>query len=286
MVYSVAERYAAFLITYLPRLAAVSGSLDGQESGSRYVPLIAAHEYAKEWPGVALEFGVFKGASINYTGKRYPNRKFYGFDSFEGFPDDGRQDWDQDFSVGGNLPAVPGNVTLIKGFFSDTLPSFMDNLKDEVRVVNIDCDIYSSTCDIFKTLVNHKSLRPGVVLSFDELVNYQAYLWNEMFALFEMLETTGLGIRWLSVHQNVRLIEETIALRLAGKHPNWTEDLNRGYRQQASLVLTNEELDLSILNLPHCKARVQAVADFLLEASRETSEEIQAKLRQGGEARR
>ncbi|MDK1374544.1 MULTISPECIES: TylF/MycF/NovP-related O-methyltransferase [unclassified Sinorhizobium] len=261
--YTTAERFTAFLLTYLPRLSAVASVMAHEKTGSRYVPLIAAHEAAIGKPGVCLEFGVFKGASINYTGKKYSKRKFFGFDSFEGFPSDGRSDWDQDFSVGGKLPEVPPNVTLVKGFFSDTLPGFLAKLTDDVAVVNVDCDIYSSTKDVFDTLIKHKRLRPGVTVAFDELINYREFLWNEIFALFEMLEATGLGIRWLSVHQKVRGLEETITMLWEGNHPTWGQDQENGYRQQASLILTEGGLDLSILDEPYSRKRVLELAKRL-----------------------
>lgn len=256
-------RYAAFLLTYLPRLAVTAYTLDHANSGSRYQPLMAALQYADRKPGIALEFGVFKGASINHTANRYPSRKFYGFDSFEGFPNDGRNDWDQDFSVQGRLPNVPSNATLIKGYFSDTLDEFLSKVDEDIVVVNIDCDIYSSTKCVFDSLIRYKKVNAGLVLAFDELINYSDYIWNEMYALFELLEATNLGVRWISCHSKVRLIEETMILHDGNLHPTWTEDLASGYRQQASLVLTEEPIDYHILTLPHISSRIAAVANFL-----------------------
>lgn len=257
------HRYAAFLLTYLPRLSVTAHTLDHTRTGARYVPLIAASEYVRHAPGIALEFGVFKGASINHTAKKYPHRKFYGFDSFEGFPDDGRKDWIQDFSVDGNMPTVPENVTLIKGYFSNTLDDFLAQCDDEIAIVNVDCDIYSSTKDIFDSLLKYKKIKPGMAISFDELISYSNYIWNEMYALFEMLEATKLGIQWLSCHNKVRLIEDSMSLHQNRTHPTWSEDRATGYRQQASLVLTSEPLDFSILDLPHSSKRVTDVVNFL-----------------------
>ncbi|RVI73097.1 hypothetical protein CN188_31685 [Sinorhizobium meliloti] len=264
MSYTTAERFTAFLLTYLPRFSAVASFMEHEtETGSRYVPLLAAHEAVIGRPGVCLEFGVFRGASINYTGKKYSKRNFYGFDSFEGFPHDGRTDWNQDFSTGGKLPEVPANVTLIKGFFSDTLPGFLTNLREEVCVVNIDCDIYSSTKDVFDALQKHKLLKPGVAVAFDELINYREFIWNEALALFEMLEATGLGIRCLSVHQRVRGLEETLSMLWNGTYPSWAKQTEAGYRQQASLILTEGGLDMSILDQPYSRRRVVEVAKRL-----------------------
>jgi hypothetical protein len=37
--------------------------------------------------GLILEFGVYKGESINYIARRLPKDLIYGFDSFEGLPE-------------------------------------------------------------------------------------------------------------------------------------------------------------------------------------------------------
>lgn len=273
-----AERYAAFLITYLPRFGAAATAHAGETGGPRIRPLEIAHEFVANQPGASLEFGVYKGASINFTAARFPNRKYYGFDSFEGFPDDGRKDWNQDFSTGGSLPAVPDNVKLIKGFFSDTLPTFLEHFDQEVRIVNIDCDIYSSTKTVFDCLINKDLLKPGVVLSFDELINYSGFLWNEMFAFYEMLEKTGLGFKCLAVHNRVRTIDEVMSLSPSGTYPSWNDDIAAGYRQQASVVLTDGGLDMEAVSLKYINRRVREVAKWLLSDESKISDEFRRKL--------
>ncbi|MCO6418594.1 class I SAM-dependent methyltransferase [Siccirubricoccus sp. KC 17139] len=268
--YSKAERYTAFLAAYLPRLTAVTGVCYGEDTSRRGLPLLAALARATT-PGICLEFGVYKGSSINYCAAQYPNRRFYGFDSFQGFPDDGRNDWKQDFSTHGVLPKVRENVTLIPGFFSDTLPNFLSEQADPVAFVNIDCDIYSSTADVFVALRKAGMLKPGLPISFDELINYKSFLWNEMLALFEMLEQTGLGIAWVCAHQRIRLVDETLFLLQSGAYPSWEDDLRTGFRQQASLVLTDQGLDLSILSLPHAEQRIKQMAKTLMELTRQHS---------------
>jgi hypothetical protein len=82
--------------------------------------------------GLWLEFGVCYGGSINRIA-RYTKNKIYGFDSFIGLP----EKWSRidnsgvtypegAFSLGGNLPKVVENVELIKGWFKDTLPVFLN----------------------------------------------------------------------------------------------------------------------------------------------------------------
>lgn len=277
-----ALRYAAFLLTYLPKLRDVAlnapsvdadkptiaeAAIDAMGLADRFPdmrqrrrsgPLAAA--LAVDRPGACLQFGVYRGASINHYAARYPQKQFYGFDSFEGFPSDGRNDWEQDFSIGGALPKVRPNVTLIKGYFSETLPEFLKTFRDEVSVVDIDCDIYSSTRDVFAVLGAAGRLLPDLILSFDELINYRGFMANEMFALFEMLERENLSIEWLAVHQNVYDIEEMLQMISDRVNPTWKDSIRAGYRQQASLKLAPGPLDLSILDDPEGRARAKAVA--------------------------
>ncbi len=278
-------RYAAFLLTYLPRLReravhppdvdvdrpslterlldifGLNGAFPASRLRRRAAPLDAA--WAEAGPGTYLQFGVFRGASINHYAAVHPNRRLYGFDSFEGFPQDGRRDWTQNFSTRGKLPSVPSNVTLTKGYFADTLPGFLEDFDHEIALVNIDCDIYSSTRDVFDALSAAGRIRPGLVISFDELINYRGYMANEMLALFELLEREKLGVEWIAAHQHVRDVETTLAMIRGRTHPNWDADLRAGYRQQASLRLVREPLDLSILDDPSQRPRIRAVAKGL-----------------------
>ena len=97
--------------------------------------------------GDYLEFGVATGRSINTIASFTPNgTKVYGFDTFEGLP----EDWAGHNAVSGTfkqarLPKVLNNVVLIKGLFENTLPSFREQMLDNISFCHIDCDFYSST---------------------------------------------------------------------------------------------------------------------------------------------
>lgn len=141
------------------------------------------------------EFGVYKGQSINHLARHFPDHKIYGFDSFEGFPADGRADWQSDFSVAG-MPDVPGNVTLIKGYFEETVPRFKAQLSEDAQLTfaHIDCDLYSSTATVFQELGH--LFQPGSVILFDELLNYRRFAENEFLAFYEFLMTRNMSFEW------------------------------------------------------------------------------------------
>ena len=122
--------------------------------------------------GLHLEFGVYKGDSINRFAGLSPDVIWYGFDSFEGLP----EAWTLGakkgaFSVGGRLPPVRSNVRLIKGFFEDTLPGFIGEHRGaKIALMHVDCDLYSATKTIFANVAD--MLAPGTIIIFDELINY------------------------------------------------------------------------------------------------------------------
>src|SRR5919107_6018636 len=92
--------------------------------------------------GLVCEFGVFEGASTNYLARRLPGRRLFGFDSFRGLPEAWRPDFGAGaFSTGGRLPRVESNVTLVEGWFEDTLPPFVAGHSGPVALLHIDCDL-------------------------------------------------------------------------------------------------------------------------------------------------
>lgn len=160
--------------------------------------------------GLIAEFGVYRGTTIRMMARRFPDRQIYGFDSFEGFPEDGRKDWRQDFSTGGRLPEVPANVVLSKGFFEDTLPGFVAaHAGEHLALLHIDCDLYSSTRTVFRHCA--PMIRPGCVVVFDELLHYPECLDNEIAAFWEFLRDSGADFEWVATGGGVLPVSEYLA---------------------------------------------------------------------------
>jgi hypothetical protein len=140
-------------------------------------------------PMLLLEFGVWKGDSTRYlTGlDSNPDSRFYGFDSFEGLPEDWRGMAAERFDVGGNLPKIDdARVKFVKGWFRDSLPPVMDELEDLAKtrsvVIHFDADLYSSTLYLLFTL-GAKFKRYHFI--FDE------FSGHETRALFNYIQATG-----------------------------------------------------------------------------------------------
>jgi hypothetical protein len=141
--------------------------------------------------GLFLEFGVASGRTISHMALNTPRIHFHGFDSFEGLPEAWRSGFDKGAFAQARLPIVPPNVTLIKGWFDDTLPTFLhDRPQMPLSLVHIDCDLYSSTKTIFASLKDR--IVSGTVIVFDEYWNYPGWRDHEFRAFEELLAETGI----------------------------------------------------------------------------------------------
>ena len=145
-------------------------------------------------PGTVLEFGVYRARSLRILARLFPECRLFGFDTFCGFPEDGRKDWQLDFAIG-TLPKVPASVELVVGRFEETLVPFLEQGRaDPVRLVHVDCDIFSATATVLFGLGDR--LQPGSVIVFDELLNYDEFPENELLAFYMFLRAHQLDFDW------------------------------------------------------------------------------------------
>jgi len=153
------------------------------------------------------EFGVFMGLSINHIAKMTGQRVF-GFDSFEGLPERWWDGWKVGAFAVPKLPRVRQNVTLIKGWFNETLPGFLQENPGDVGFLHVDSDLYSSAKTIFELL--GPRLKPGAVIVFDEYFNYPEWEQGEHKAFTEFLDRTGYSVEYIGYARN----EEQLAVIL------------------------------------------------------------------------
>ncbi len=169
--------------------------------------------------GLFIELGVCTGKTINFIAALNPHQKIYGFDSFEGLPEDWVRN-DKTISAGtfgfknpDLLPPVLHNVELIKGWFDQTLTDFIKGCdsEDPIAFLHIDSDIYSSAVTAFQILGS--KIGPGTILVFDELYNYPGCENHEFKAFQEFLDRAGLGARYLAYN----IYHEQVAVEIIEK---------------------------------------------------------------------
>jgi hypothetical protein len=159
-------------------------------------------EYALDFvkiDGFFAEFGVFEGETLAFVANR-SDKTVYGFDSFEGLPDD----WflgvvKGTFSLQGRLPKLAvtqNNYRLVKGWFNETLPTFTEQMSGPAAFIHIDCDLYESTRAIFDGLADR--IVAGTVIVFDEYLNYPGWQDHEFKAFQEFCHARGVTYRYLA----------------------------------------------------------------------------------------
>lgn len=155
--------------------------------------------------GLWLEFGVYRGRTICNISEN-TEKIVYGFDSFEGL----HEEWDKNnpkgiYTLNGVIPegAIDGedsqspyrmkpwpkNVKLIKGFFEETLPKFLEENKEDIAFLHIDSDLYSS-CKTILNLLNGR-IKENTIIAFDEMIGYEKFREHEIKAFAEFLLETG-----------------------------------------------------------------------------------------------
>jgi hypothetical protein len=117
-----------------------------------------------------FEFGVAGGYSFKWwlAHNDNPDSRFYGFDTFEGLPEDFGP-----FSKGTmaaaleSLNVVDPRAAFYKGLFQDTLNPFLERYeKGRRKLIHMDADIFSAT--IFTLSQLYKYLNDGDIIMFDE----------------------------------------------------------------------------------------------------------------------
>lgn len=131
--------------------------------------------------GSVLEFGVYKGRTLKHIQSLWKTSPIYGFDSFEGLP----EAWEIGEATykAGHFSAANEalselltleNVKIYPGFFSNTLPKYMQDHGNEIiEFLHVDGDLYSSAKEVLHTL--NKNIVPGTIIRFDELCDWRLF---------------------------------------------------------------------------------------------------------------
>lgn len=194
-----------FVEKYLSQAQPLQSDADVLRYGSDAVTLNGAY----------LEMGVCTGKTINFIAALNPRKKIYGFDSFEGLP----EDWNRDVkNVKGTfslkeknfIPPVLGNVILYKGLFNEVLPAFNEEIlkNTPIAFLHMDCDLYSSTTDVFNILGSN--IVDGTIIVFDEFYNFSTFEQSEWKALNEFLAKSGFQVEYIAFNE----YHEQVAVRI------------------------------------------------------------------------
>ena len=119
-----------------------------------------------------FEFGVANGHSFNWfmTQNKDAESRFYGFDTFDGLPEDWGPFKKGSFSNYNEIPLIKDfRGTFYKGLFQRTLPEFLGKLDNSRRnILMMDADLWSATLFVLTSFAPF--LKKGDIIFFDEFV--------------------------------------------------------------------------------------------------------------------
>jgi O-methyltransferase len=135
--------------------ATVTHRIEQYHDDVRYATLALAIERLQtdQTPGAFAEIGVYRGVTSSFIHRQAPDRRFYLFDTFEGFPqeslDAGPDTRFRDTSQEG-VAALIGdthNIEFRKGFFPATAAGLE---AEQFSLVMLDVDLYLPALDVFR----------------------------------------------------------------------------------------------------------------------------------------
>ena len=146
---------------------------------------VSSHYRLDETELVYLEFGVASGHSFFWWIKhnQHASSRFWGFDTFEGLP----EDWGV-YKKGAMsfAPADPklqdSRAGFIKGIFQHTLAAFLkengNQMAGKPKIIHLDADLFSST--IFALSQLYPFLQKGDLIFFDEfnVANHEFFAYK------------------------------------------------------------------------------------------------------------
>jgi O-methyltransferase len=151
--------------------------------------LLRLAETARPVVGCIVELGVYQGGALRALAGEFPQKRCYGFDTFEGMP---KESWREiDFHKPGEFgntsldavkEAMPANVTLIAGLF----PLSADSFDKPVSFAHVDMDLEKSTADAIVWL--RARMTSGGIAVFDD------YRWKNCPGVAKAIEAAGLQV--------------------------------------------------------------------------------------------
>ena len=140
------------------------------------------------------EYGVWRGASFEYLIKIF--KKGYGFDTFEGLPEDWHYEKAGTYSSEGIVPKIDEGE-FISGKFKDTLPEFFSVSRPMASLINFDADLFSSTLcalNYSKSIIDNHT-----ILIFDEFLINELWECDEHKALEDFCKKNDFSYEVIAV---------------------------------------------------------------------------------------
>lgn len=170
-----------------------SSSLDNSKRENLYKRVLEKENLNNEID--YIEFGVSRGVSFRWWVNQISHEgcRFYGFDTFDGLPEEWGRFKKGDMSNGCRPPEIKDSrVMFYQGLFQQTLNDFLKTYSpNKRRVIHMDADLYSATIYVLTSMAPF--IKKGDILFFDEfnvpLHEFKAFMeWTSAFYIdYEVL---------------------------------------------------------------------------------------------------
>jgi ectoine hydroxylase-related dioxygenase (phytanoyl-CoA dioxygenase family) len=163
------------------------------------------------------EFGVGEGESLDWFALHKPlENVLFGFDSFEGLP----EPWGSQPAGQWRTTAYSPNrddVRIVVGPYVESLArvELLRALGSRIGLLHIDCDLYSSTRCVLRSLGG--LIGAGTVIVFDEFYGYPGWEDHEARAFREFVHDEAIEFEWIA------RADFQVAVRILGRgtRPRW-----------------------------------------------------------------
>jgi len=147
-----------------------------------------------------MEFGVATGQSFRWflNENKHPGSRFYGFDTFDGLPEDFGSFKKGAFSNNNKLPEIDdARGKFYQGLFQQTVPGFLKELDTSKRnVLMMDADLYTATLYTLASLAPY--LKKGDIIFFDEF----AVPTHEFKAFLDFTQSFYINLQLIAAANN------------------------------------------------------------------------------------
>jgi hypothetical protein len=147
-----------------------------------------------------MEFGVATGQSFKWflNENKHADSRFYGFDTFDGLPEDWGSFKKGSFSNLNKIPEInDARGKFYQGLFQQTLPGFLkefDNTRQNVLMM--DADLYSATLYALTSFAPY--LKKGDIIFFDEF----AVPTHEFKAFTDFIQSYYINLQLIAAANN------------------------------------------------------------------------------------
>lgn len=147
-----------------------------------------------------MEFGVSTGQSFKWflNENKHPDSRFYGFDTFDGLPEDFGSFKKGAFSNNNKIPEITDiRGKFYQGLFQQTVPGFLKELDNSKRnVLMMDADLYTATLYALASLAPF--LKKGDIIFFDEF----AVPTHEFKAFLDFTQSFYINLQLIAAANN------------------------------------------------------------------------------------